>query len=111
MATVVKSLVDIYFCQKEFISFDFGTFAIVVYNNEGDKVDLHYLYRGDEYIYFQVYWGERITGTESVQIDGPSFEKIENNFLRKAVKDKTAKNKLDCLKSVFPIHMKDYGCR
>lgn len=111
MPSVSKCFVEVFFAQNDFISFDFGNFAVVIcYTRGGYKVHGYF----DDYQQrFMTYWGSKIGYlTESIEIPFKAFDKIRDAVLRWRKESKLS----DCntlfalLKKHFPKQMKLYGC-
>ena len=79
MPTLTKCFVEIFFIQNNFISFDFGDFAIVIEYCRSKKVDeFHRYLREDYHKKFMDVWGSKIGFiTNSVEISLDEFKQIQ----------------------------------
>ncbi len=115
MVTKIRCLVEIFFIQNNFISFDFGNFAIVVSYNSNLNTNEINLYFDDNYR--KQFMGNQIFKIgiteilDSVEINPNSFEDIRKTAL-KLIKKRMKNDYMRLfylLKMNFPKQVELYG--
>ncbi len=113
MANITKCFVEIFFIHDDFITFDFGNFAIVIGRNSENKIkEFHYYFKNDYVKKFMKRWAPKIGRVvDLVVINFEEFEKIEKTALKLTDEEGEANRKklFYLLRSNFLKQMKLYG--
>ncbi len=113
MANITKCFVEIFFIHDDFITFDFGNFAIVVVYYSENNTNQFYFYFKDNYRkQFMVDWAPKIGRVvNSIRINFREFKEIKNTCLKLAEVwgEPNCEKLFNLLKRNFEKQIKLYG--